>query len=603
MAPILLKIKGNSEFCQPASLENEEELSKTWRICTKVKDAIENGCRLENLSWRLWHIHKRTLDDHSKMRRVADGTLRKLQLDGHEYDSGHRQSASSITGSVAAVEKSLSINAGSRTSSTSSASSTATNLVAAAQCGQSSSGFQSAILLDYSDSSHQQHQIQSALINNATASYHSSISSAGQNIGQNVGLAILQVPEDVDPRHKAVKTGSGGDIISTDRHHHFQSMSISGKKKEKSPLKQSKMANRTLTEEHKIKLDDFFGSLSATVFFGNAEEGPRLEIPMFDGMSGLVDNDRTGRSSAGLMNCGDLASFDGGDTLGFNVLPRPTVASYSQHSGNFGYMLGNTPPAAHTAANLPEYPFFDDLITEMHFPQPFAFEGPALPLVSSYSLNTVAPSSISSSAKKEVEVLDLNVSEPHIEESTVNLIRNSSLRTDKDYAKQQCINCETTATPLWRKCETGGVLCNACGLYFKLHKSHRPKTKKVLSQRKLAEEAPLVACANCDTTNTPLWRRDEAGVALCNACGLYLKMHKNHRPLAMKSDVIRKRQRQSEPAHMITSSDMSSGVSQSLISPSSSYILDGVFEHISDECGSKRLKLDDIPTFPRQFYM
>eukprot|EP00178_Gracilaria_changii_P005467 TRINITY_DN18_c0_g2_i1.p1 TRINITY_DN18_c0_g2~~TRINITY_DN18_c0_g2_i1.p1 ORF type:complete len:597 (-),score=101.26 TRINITY_DN18_c0_g2_i1:3460-5250(-) len=35
--------------------QNEEELRKTWRVFTKVKDVLDNGRRLENASWRLWH--------------------------------------------------------------------------------------------------------------------------------------------------------------------------------------------------------------------------------------------------------------------------------------------------------------------------------------------------------------------------------------------------------------------------------------------------------------------------------------------------------------------------------------------------------------------
>lgn len=55
MPPILLKIEGNESFL-PFSNLDQDELSKTWRVCTKVKDSLENGSRLENLSWRLWFI-------------------------------------------------------------------------------------------------------------------------------------------------------------------------------------------------------------------------------------------------------------------------------------------------------------------------------------------------------------------------------------------------------------------------------------------------------------------------------------------------------------------------------------------------------------------
>ena len=38
-----------------------------------------------------------------------------------------------------------------------------------------------------------------------------------------------------------------------------------------------------------------------------------------------------------------------------------------------------------------------------------------------------------------------------------------------------------------------------------------------------------VSCVNCATSTTTLWRRNRNGDAICNACGLYYKLH-NVRP-------------------------------------------------------------------------
>ncbi|EER38301.1 siderophore biosynthesis repressor SREA [Histoplasma capsulatum H143] len=52
-----------------------------------------------------------------------------------------------------------------------------------------------------------------------------------------------------------------------------------------------------------------------------------------------------------------------------------------------------------------------------------------------------------------------------------------------------------------------------------------------------------IACQNCQTTVTPLWRRDENGHPICNACGLYHKLHGAYRPPTMKKSIIKRRKR------------------------------------------------------------
>lgn len=93
--------------------------------------------------------------------------------------------------------------------------------------------------------------------------------------------------------------------------------------------------------------------------------------------------------------------------------------------------------------------------------------------------------------------------------------------------------------------------------FFILSQTHFPTPYSLLldsspTQKTMAASLPSAdhnlpftqpVCQNCQTSTTPLWRRDEAGSVLCNACGLFLKLHGRPRPISLKTDVIKSRNR------------------------------------------------------------
>ncbi|KAI8335969.1 hypothetical protein BC941DRAFT_480764 [Chlamydoabsidia padenii] len=193
--------------------------------------------------------------------------------------------------------------------------------------------------------------------------------------------------------------------------------------------------------------------------------------------------------------------------------------------------------------------------------------------------------------------------------------RSSSAKPIAQRSRQiECSNCHVTSTPLWRRTpDRSHFLCNACGLYYKQYGNHRPlhvrqkqpqpqKQQQQQQQKSSSTDAPpdkrkrkstdsimpdivvpsplpthasLVIpendddeptheCVNCQQTNTPLWRKNERGEFVCNACGLYAKLHQRDRPPTLKKAKLQKR-RKLPPA--LEHTDAASSLSSPLPSP------------------------------------
>ena len=59
-----------------------------------------------------------------------------------------------------------------------------------------------------------------------------------------------------------------------------------------------------------------------------------------------------------------------------------------------------------------------------------------------------------------------------------------------------------------------------------------------------SETRDEISCSNCSTNNTSLWRRTHDGFPVCNACGLFMRLHGIPRPLSLKTDIVKRRKRE-----------------------------------------------------------
>ncbi|KAA1066840.1 hypothetical protein PGT21_000323 [Puccinia graminis f. sp. tritici] len=88
MNAFLLQIKGDASFSLFSQVTDAESLSQTWKLCSKVAGHLEQGKRLENLSWRLFHLHSMMTGESPNNKtqtfeRLSKETGKKLDRERH----------------------------------------------------------------------------------------------------------------------------------------------------------------------------------------------------------------------------------------------------------------------------------------------------------------------------------------------------------------------------------------------------------------------------------------------------------------------------------------------------------------------------------------
>ncbi|THH01991.1 hypothetical protein EW145_g6821, partial [Phellinidium pouzarii] len=83
-----LKFKGNKSFVAFSNLGDSDSLTKTWKVCTKVASYLEQGQRLENLSWRLWYLQNLMVESDNARSKREFKKLSKVMSDKLDKEKG-----------------------------------------------------------------------------------------------------------------------------------------------------------------------------------------------------------------------------------------------------------------------------------------------------------------------------------------------------------------------------------------------------------------------------------------------------------------------------------------------------------------------------------
>ncbi|KAF0476682.1 glucocorticoid receptor-like DNA-binding domain [Gigaspora margarita] len=558
MAPTKLKIKGNKAFSLLSTIDTDEDLSKTWRLMTKVKDALEYGMRLENLSWRLWFMHHLMVHDQktrNQFKRLSNATTKKLEIEkATELKDLSAPSYRPKSQDNIVVEKKGKKKATKKPS---------TPVMQSKKNNQknlkNSKPTESIQNDDFiSNNNNDESDNNNDAISNDTKMELEIVKDDEKNITNVTSITdstTLEIDENIlvnvshDVSHddtEGVLTSMNDSRSLEDIWNDVHSFSLRQYTSDQDPFQV-------------VSLPSIFDRINAQALL-HPNHQPIMQLDL-DQMIGVY-------------NISPEHSEPNSPTMEWyenNILPPDTI---TQQTSNLQFSMPNSSlsPGIHGAVYVPRTTggspvnssINSNLIASINtssnglsnnnnllngvsnsniiYMNQYVSEQPTPSNNSSISPGHATTSKINSISTSPSSSMD---------SSNINTRTSSSSSTESKPKKahasgeQQCFNCGVTSTPLWRRSANDELLCNACGLYLKLHKMDRPKTMKPHIVRKDArdDEAAQPVCSNCNTMTTPLWRRDEEGQTLCNACGLYFKLHHERRPLSMKTDVIKKRQR------------------------------------------------------------
>ncbi|KAI6102779.1 hypothetical protein F5141DRAFT_1008162 [Pisolithus sp. B1] len=533
-----LKFKGNKSFVAFSNLSDSESLTKTWKVCTKVASYLEQGQRLENLSWRLWHLQSLIVDtDNAKSKREFKKLSRNMgdKLDREKGRSieeleapDFKRNASTDLIRQRAVERERS-----REASQNAKPGTIKRMQFTFSVDQPSPAAPNNVLskpdlkpcLEFKES----HTSSARRGRQATrSSNHNSVAGDDSNNDQDSS------PPTIASRKRKHPSSAMYELQPTLK---FPSLFSND-------FGPSALLSASPTLATPMNYGEDVTYSSSTAHHALSIFRPTIELPLDE----LLDscNEETPSASSAL----DTDTTE--NVTGDGDVVMQDIAGAYVHTAN----TDTTNPNVTTATAI----------------NPNTGTGTHLTVHTNVSAGTTHTKPGPSTGTRGRPSLTLRTSSHSTRSSTGpsatatglsgggSVVGNGANGGANGPVKAECSNCGATHTPLWRRGLNDELNCNACGLYCKLHKRPRPKTMRSNHAERHSNTSTShtsthtsthtptssnahAQCYNCHTTATPLWRKDDEGKTVCNACGLYYKLHGSARPISMKSDVIRKRSR------------------------------------------------------------